>query len=118
VVRKAPVINDATREDAVQAGIDKVATILSSGTDGPGTILETCSIEFKSVYNKAKLIISKGQGNYEALSNESRPLFFLLKAKCRVIADDLGVGEGDIVLKISKLFKNRQNAVNTQYECS
>ena len=99
VVREVPVINDATYDDAKQAGIDKVATILSSGTDAPGTILKTCSAEFKKVYNNSKFIISKGQGNYEALSNEKRPIFFLLKAKCHVIANDIGVNEGDIVLK-------------------
>lgn len=111
-VRNAPVINDATREDAVQAGLDQVATILSSGSDGPGTILETCSNEFKNIYKKAKLIISKGQGNYEALSDNSRPLFFLLKAKCRVIADDLGVREGDII------FKDRQDGLDIQNDYS
>jgi len=99
VVRNVPIINDATYEDAVKAGIDKVATILSSGTDAPGTILKKCSAEFKEVYNNSKLIISKGQGNYEALSGEGNPIFFLLKAKCHVIADDIGIREGDIVLK-------------------
>jgi len=99
VVRDVPIINDAIYEDAVQAGIDKVATILSSGTDAPGTILKTCSSEFKNIYKKSKFIISKGQGNYEALSSENRPIFFLLKAKCGVIADDIGVSEGDIILK-------------------
>ena len=98
-VRDAPIINDAVYEDAVQAGIDQVATILSSGTDAPGAILETCSPEFKVVYNDSRFIISKGQGNYEALSSENRPIFFLLKTKCRVIADDMGVDEGDIILK-------------------
>jgi len=98
-VRKTPVINDATYDDAIQAGIDKVATILSSGTDAPGTILKTCSSEFLNVYKDSNFIISKGQGNYEALSNERRSIFFLLKAKCRVIADDIGVDEGDIILK-------------------
>lgn len=98
-VRDAPIINDAVYEDAVQAGIDQVATILSSGTDAPGVILETCSPEFKVVYNDSRFIISKGQGNYEALSSENRPIFFLLKTKCRVIADDMGVDEGDILLK-------------------
>lgn len=98
-VRDIPVINDATREDALQAGIDQVATIISSGTDAPGTILDTCSSEFKKIYRQAGCIISKGQGNYEALSGEQRPIFFLLKVKCRVIADDIGVQEGDIVLK-------------------
>ena len=99
IVRDIPIINDATYEDAVQAGIDKVATILSSGTDAPGTILKTCSSEFKELYNNSKFIISKGQGNYEALSSERRSIFFLLKTKCYVIANDIGISEGDIVLK-------------------
>ena len=102
VVRDVPVINDATYEDAMQAGIDKIATILSSGTDAPGTILRTCSAEFKGVYGKSKFIISKGQGNYEALSNDGRRIFFLLKTKCDIIADDIGVDKGDIVLKGGK----------------
>jgi hypothetical protein len=99
VVRGMPIINDATYEDAVKAGIDRVATIISSGTDAPGTILETCNPEFKKIYKNSELIISKGQGNYEALSKEKRPIFFLLKIKCNVVADDIGVNIGDIVLK-------------------
>lgn len=99
VVRGTPVINDATFEDAVQAGIDKVARILSSGTDAPGTVLSTCSKEFKEIYGNSSFIISKGQGNYEALSSEDRPISFLLKAKCRMIAEKIGVNEGDIILK-------------------
>jgi uncharacterized protein with ATP-grasp and redox domains len=99
VVRGMPVINDITYEDAIRAGIDKVATILSSGTDAAGTVLRTCSDEFKEAYSSSRFIVSKGQGNYEALSGERRPIFFLLKAKCRVIADDIGVNEDDIVLK-------------------
>ena len=99
VVRGRPIINDVTYDEAIEAGIHKVADILSSGTDAAGTVLETCTAEFKSVYRKSKFIISKGQGNYEALSEEKRPIFFLLKAKCHVIADDIGVSEGDIILK-------------------
>ena len=99
VVRAMPVINDVTYEDAVQAGIDKVASILSSGTSAPGTVLETCNAEFKEIYKKSNFVIGKGQGNYEGLSDEKHPVFFLMKAKCWVIADDIGVNEGDIVLK-------------------
>ena len=98
VVREKPIINDAVREDAVEAGIDKVAEILSSGCDAPGNILELCSEEFIEVYRSADIIISKGQGNYEALSEEDRPIFFLLKAKCQVIARDIGVEQGSIIL--------------------
>lgn len=103
VVRARPIINDATREDALLAGIDKVAEIVSSGCDAPGNILKFCSDEFLKIYRSADLIISKGQGNYEGLSDEDRPIFFLLKAKCHVIARDIGIDEGSIVLmKASK----------------
>ncbi len=98
-VREKPVINDATIEDALFCGIDKVARIISSGSDEPGTFLSLARDEFLTHFNRAKLIISKGQGNYETLSEEDRPIFFLLKAKCPVIARDLGCKEGDIVLK-------------------
>jgi hypothetical protein len=99
VVRGAPVVNDAIYEDAVEAGVDKVALIMSSGTDAPGTILATCSREFRRIYDRSSFIISKGQGNYEALCGEKRPIFFFLKVKCGVIAKDVGVNQGDIVLK-------------------
>ncbi len=99
VVREIPIINDATEEDAAAAGIDQTARIMSSGADAPGTLLHICSEEFINAYEQAPFIISKGQGNYEALSGEKRPIFFLLKTKCRVIADDLSLQEGDIVLK-------------------
>nr|AAU83341.1 hypothetical protein GZ27E7_15 [uncultured archaeon GZfos27E7] len=99
VVRETPVINDVTYEDAIQAGIDKVATIISSGTSAPGTVLETCNAEFKEVYKNSKFVISKGQGNYEGLSDEKSLIFFLLMAKCWVIANDIGINEGDIILK-------------------
>ena len=98
VVREKPIINDAVYQDAVEAGLDKVAEIISSGSDAPGTILSLCSDEFMNAYNNADLIISKGQGNYEALSEENRPIFFLLKAKCPVIAADIGVPQGSIIL--------------------
>ncbi|MCK4720401.1 DUF89 family protein, partial [bacterium] len=99
VVRRIPVINDATREDAIEAGIDKVATIISSGTSAPGTILHTCSNEFVELLNQSEFILAKGQGNYEALSDIDLRIFFLLKVKCQVIADHLGVRKDDIVLK-------------------
>jgi len=98
VVREKPIINDAVYQDAVEAGLDKVAEIISSGSDAPGTILSLCSDEFMNAYNNADLIISKGQGNYEALSEENRPIFFLLKAKCPVIAADIGVPQGSIIM--------------------
>lgn len=100
VVRNKPVINDALIEDAKFCGIDKIARVISSGSDAPGTILDLCSSDFLSLYVKAKLIISKGQGNFEGLTGKSNaPVFFLFKAKCPVIANDIGCKVDDIVLK-------------------
>jgi uncharacterized protein with ATP-grasp and redox domains len=99
VVRGMPIINDVTLEDAIESGIEEVAEIISSGSPAPGTILELCNDEFIHRFNEAGMIISKGQGNYEGLSEVDKPIFFLLKTKCRIIADDLGVNENDIILK-------------------
>lgn len=101
-VREKPIINDALTQDALDAGIDKTAEIMSSGTDAPGTILSLCEEHFLATLRSADLIISKGQGNYEALSEESLPVFFLLKAKCSVIAKDIGVKEGGLILMKAK----------------
>jgi len=98
VVRGKPIINDALIEDALFCGINEIAKIISSGSDAPGTLLKYCSPEFIRLYQKAELIISKGQGNYEALSEEDKPIFFLFRAKCPVIADDVDCNVGDMVL--------------------
>ena len=98
-VREIPVINDITFKEAKQIGIDKVAKVISSGSIAPGTILDLCSNEFIEIFNNADMVISKGQGNYEGLSGVNRSIFFLLKAKCPVIANNLGVKENDIILK-------------------
>jgi len=106
VVREKPIINDATLDDALQVGLDKVATIVSSGSDAPATILSQCSPELMSCYHAADLIISKGQGNYESLSNRTESIFFLLKVKCPVIARDSGYDIDSPVLISSAVLKN------------
>ncbi len=98
-VREIPIINDSTYEDAINSNLNEVATIISSGVTAPGTILSQCNKEFLKLFETADLVISKGQGNYEGLSDVKRPLFFLLKAKCEVIAKDLNVKKNDIILK-------------------
>ncbi|MEA2095585.1 MAG: ARMT1-like domain-containing protein [Candidatus Cloacimonadota bacterium] len=99
VVREIPIINDITKKEAKQIGIDKIAKVISSGTTAPGTILDYCNDEFIEIFNNADMVISKGQGNYEGLSGVNRSIFFLLKAKCPVIARNIGVKENDIILK-------------------
>jgi len=98
-VREKPIINDVTYQEAIESGLDQVAEIISSGSTAAGTILSLCNPEFIELFNTTDMIISKGQGNYEGLSESSRSVFFLLKAKCSVIARDLGVAENGIILK-------------------
>ena len=97
-VKEKPVINDALWKDAHVAGIGKTASIVSSGLDTPGTVLSLCSSEFLKIFRRADMIISKGQGNFEALSDCKRPIFFLFMAKCPVIAQDVRCRLGDVIL--------------------
>jgi uncharacterized protein with ATP-grasp and redox domains len=91
-VRGKPVLNDATLIDANQIGLTKIVNTISNGEDTPGLILEKTSDEFKNYYNTADVIIAKGQGNYEGLSDihDSR-IFHLLIVKCPIIATETGV---------------------------
>jgi uncharacterized protein with ATP-grasp and redox domains len=98
-VRSRPIINDATVDDARQAGIDRVAHIIPSGSDAPGTVWSLCSEEFKRIFSGADMVISKGQGNYETLSDQKRSMYFLLMVKCPVIARDIHIQTGSLVLK-------------------
>lgn len=94
-VKGSPVINDATKDDARRAGIDKVAEILSNGVDSPGTLLDKCSKEFLDAFNGADVVIAKGQGNFETLNDAARKIYFLLQVKCLVIADFYNFGLGE-----------------------
>jgi uncharacterized protein with ATP-grasp and redox domains len=99
-VRGLPVINDATMEDAEATGLTGIVDVVDSGADVPGTSLGICSENFMRHFDEADLVIAKGQGNYETLSNIGRKsIFFLLKTKCRVLAKELGCEEGDIAVK-------------------
>jgi len=98
-VRGGPVINDATMEDAQFVGMTDIVRVIDTGVDFPGVVPEACSDKFLDHYNGADMILSKGQGNYESLSEEDKNIFFLLQTKCPVIADKIGCGVGDIVLK-------------------
>jgi uncharacterized protein with ATP-grasp and redox domains len=101
VVKGFPVINDATMVDAEAAGLTEGVEVIDNGSDAPGTILHGCSGPFLRRFNKADLIIAKGQGNYETLSEVEKDVFFMLKAKCPVIARDLGCHVDSLVLRRS-----------------
>jgi uncharacterized protein with ATP-grasp and redox domains len=101
VVRGSPVINDATMADAQAAGIPGLVEVIDNGSDAPGTILEDCSAAFRRRFDEADLIVAKGQGNYETLSDVAKDVFFAFKAKCPVIARDVGCRVGSLILRRS-----------------
>ena len=100
VVRGGPTLNDSTIEDAEMIGLTKIVRVITTGLDMPAAILPLCSREFLSEYKKSDLVIAKGQGNYEALSDEDKNIFFLLKIKCPVIEESFNGKHrlGDIVV--------------------
>ncbi|HAK45766.1 MAG TPA: hypothetical protein DCO79_07600, partial [Spirochaeta sp.] len=100
VVRGGPALNDALLEDMADIGMDKIVNVMSSGTATAGTVLPNCTPEFLEKLYAADMVISKGQGNYEALSGEELPpTWFLFRIKCELIADHAGGPEGSLVLK-------------------
>ncbi len=106
VVKGNPVINDATIEDADVAGLTRIVEVIDNGSDAPGTILESCSQAFRNRFAESDLVIAKGQGNYETLSDADKNIFFILKAKCPVIARDLGCEVGEMILRKSESFND------------
>jgi len=101
-VKGKPVINDATTEDARAAGLTDMVRVIDNGDDAPGTILENCSQQFRQRFNQADLVIAKGQGNYETLSDIDKNIFFLLKVKCPVIANHIDCEIGTVILQRNK----------------
>ncbi|RCW43853.1 MULTISPECIES: DUF89 domain-containing protein [unclassified Halanaerobium] len=101
-VRGVPVLNDITESEAEQIGIGSRAEVVSSGAEGPGLVLETADPDFVDIFNQADLVLSKGQGNLEGLSEVERDIFFLLKAKCRMIAGFLNTELNNFVFVLNR----------------
>ncbi len=104
VVKTNPIINDATVEDANLAGIDKLATIIDGDSgqkqSAPGMVLSYASKEFLEIFKSSDMVISKGQGNYEGLSDVTRDVFFMLVVKCPLVAQDISSEVGKLILKV------------------
>jgi damage-control phosphatase, subfamily I len=95
-VKAGAILNDATLEDADQAGLTELCRVVDTGCNFVGVERERSSPAFLQVLDGADLVIAKGQGNYETLEGTRPDLFFILKAKCEVVAEHLGVKFGDL----------------------
>lgn len=97
-VKAGPILNDATPEDAKQVGIDRLAKLVTTGSDSLGVNLDHCSEEFKSLFWSADLVVGKGHANFETMDEAAREVYLLLMVKCPVVAAELGVQVGAMVL--------------------
>jgi damage-control phosphatase, subfamily I len=106
VVKANPIINDVLLQDAKDAQINKIATVIQGDAgqtkSAPGMVLCFVSDEFKEKLQSFDMVLSKGQGNYESLSEYNREIFFLLMIKCPIVAKDIGIEMGQLVLKVKK----------------
>ena len=101
-VRSIPILNDITLEDARKLKMHKICKVIESGSKIAGTDVKKCTPEFIEYFQKADIVIAKGQGNYETLINEKRPIYFLFKVKCDVIAKKSGYSKGKGILLYNK----------------
>ncbi len=97
-VRGGPIINDVTEAEAKDVGLGELCEIIPTGMWMPGTLLEKTTEAFKRHFERADLVISKGQGNWETLEETDREIFFLLQAKCPVVARINKCDEGNFLL--------------------
>lgn len=88
-VRGYPILNDATEQEARDAGVDREATLVSTGQRVPGVLLEEAPSKFLELFREADVVLAKGQGNFETLRQLPRPVFHLFKVKCELVADQV-----------------------------
>lgn len=97
-VRDAPILNDATMEDALAFGLDRAADHLTTTGGGAeiGLDLEKIPADLAKAIDECTIIIAKGMANYESMSmyNNLPPVAFLMCVKCEMIAEDTGIARG------------------------
>lgn len=103
-LKEMPILNDACLEEARDIGLDEFADLTTIGTDSVGVVYKDVSSDFLELFFRSDLVISKGLGNYEGLTEmdlKDKPVFCLFNAKCSPIAREIGVEVGDnVVLKL------------------
>ncbi len=97
VARSEPLLNDITVTEAELLGFNTLGRVIGSGSCYLGIDLNTVTEEFKQLYYAADVVIAKGHANFEALVDDGRDGFYLLTAKCELVARRLKVPLGQSV---------------------
>ena len=102
VVRGGPILTDVTLKEVKEFEVDKkVDSVLTTGSNAIGVLIEEAPAELLKAMKDATLIISKGMANYETLSEHNfGPTAYMLLTKCECVAEDLGLEQGLVVAKL------------------
>lgn len=114
VVKAGPMINDVLMEDARQVGLTDLCEVIDNGGAFVGSPLNLVPESFMKRLEQADVIIGKGQGNYETVDEFPGDVFLILKAKCHVIAEHMGVQYGQVALISTRIRRATVSAVQTQ----
>ena len=96
-VKSGPVINDATLKDAQDTDLTELVRVIETGSNDIGVNWSAVSREFTDAVAAADVIVGKGHGNFETCNDRPENVYFLLKAKCSMVAAELGAQLGDLV---------------------
>jgi len=93
-VRGAPILNDATMEDALAFGIDRIADYLTTTTTGIAELGFNPDLipgDLGAAIDRSTLIISKGMANYESFTEYTGlpPVACLMSVKCEPIGKSI-----------------------------
>jgi len=91
IVKGGETVNDATMEDAVQVGLDRIVPVIGNGSNVAGTWFPEMTEESLDLVEQADILFAKGQANFETLRHCGRNAYYLFLCKCRMFADQFRV---------------------------
>ncbi len=112
IVRGAPALNDATIKDAKEIGLTDIVEVIPNGTDIAGTELDEIGDRAKEMIEKADMIISKGQGNFETLSGCNLNIYYVFLCKCDMFTSLFNMP------RFKGIFANEKNIMSSVMKAS
>ncbi len=102
VVKTGSFQNDVTVYEVEELELNEsFSKIIETGTDASSIFLDEISQELRNHLEKTDIIIAKGMAHFEYLTDIKdiigKPILYMLRAKCRPIARELGVQVGDFI---------------------
>jgi uncharacterized protein with ATP-grasp and redox domains len=114
VVKGEPILTDVTERDLRTTGMDKVFDkCMTTGSFAVGIDTKLIGNELREEMRRADLIISKGMANFESLSEHEYPrVAYLMRTKCRPVAQAIGAERDQNVVKLCLLKDNAAASAN------